>query len=346
MPSRRDFLQTSFFTSITASLPPLAFGEEIIAASQVGWVKSQQNPMLSLGGKADFDRHNIFAPAVTKEGKLYYLYYSGGPSGPANGGDYVNYQLGLALSDDGIHWRKTGKPLLPLGERDNFHATPALLRNPDGSLHKINGKWQMVFCGNRADDVELAVSSDGLHWEKDSRSPIYRKAYSPNLLQLGDEVRMYYIHKPAVIGNKKKPWEIHLATGPNLYSLKPHPGNPVIKISQTWETGALFYPYVVQESKTWVMFYGAYWASQADRKTRTAIGMATSDDGIRWTKSVNNPVVTPTPGSTFDSRYNSSQSIIRDGDHYKLYYGARKDMVHKYFAIGLATHNGSLLNRK
>ena len=182
--------------------------------------------------------------------------------------------------------------------------------------------------------------------ELEDSSPIYRNAYSPNLVQLGDEIHMYYIHKPEAVGIKNKPWEIHLASGPDLYSLKPNRGNPVIEISQTWETKALFYPYVIREGKTWVMFYGAYWASQADRQTRTAIGMATSEDGIGWTKSENNPVLTPTPGSTFDSRYTSSQSIIRDSDHYKLYYGARKDMVHKYFAIGLATHKGPLLNQK
>ncbi len=72
--------------------------------------------------------------------------------------------------------------------------------------------------------------------------------------------------------------------------------------------------------------------------------MATSRDGLRWTKHAKNPVLTPTPGSKFDSRYTSSQSVIRDGDHYKLYYASRIDMLHKYYAIGLATKRGSLLD--
>ena len=36
------------------------------------------------------------------------------------------------------------------------------------------------------------------------------------------------------------------------------------------------------------------------------------DNGVTWTKHAGNPVLTPTPGSAFDSIYNSSQSVIRE----------------------------------
>src|SRR5262245_48790191 len=128
-----------------------------------GWIKSARNPMLTLGAGDDFDSQNIMSPAIVKEGGQYYLFYAGGPVGPRNGSDLIKYQLGLALSRDGETWKKTGKPLLPLGERDNFHVTPALLRTPGGELHKERGQWRMVYCGNREDDVEYATSPDGLH---------------------------------------------------------------------------------------------------------------------------------------------------------------------------------------
>ena len=99
--------------------------------------------MLSLGSAGEFDSQNIFAPCIVKQGGRYFLFYSGGPSGPGNGGDFVRYQIGLALSSDGESWRKTAKPLLPLGQRDDFHATPAVLRNPDGTLRREGGKWHM-----------------------------------------------------------------------------------------------------------------------------------------------------------------------------------------------------------
>ena len=310
-----------------------------------GWIKSSGNPMLSLGKSGDFDSQNIMSPSIVKERGTYYLYYAGGPLGPRNGGDLIKYQLGLALSGDGESWKKTGQPLLPLGERDNFHVTPTLLRNPGGGLRKQDGKWHMLYCGNREDDVEYATSPDGLHCTKDKRSPVYRQAYAPNLIQAGREIRMYHIRKPAPVDGKTRPWEVHLAAGRDLFSLQSHPANPMLKISQPWEKGALFYPYVIQEGNTWIMFYASYWDKKdpQDRKGYTAIGMATSSDGIRWTKREGNPILTPIPGSPYESVYNSSQSVIRDGDHYKMYYATRIDMIHKYYAICMARKPGKLL---
>jgi len=333
-------------TALALALPKTAradAGQGSTAKPETAWVKSPKNPMLRLGPADAFDSQNIFAPAIAKDGGKFHLYYAGGPSGPKNGGELVCYQLGVALSDDGESWTKTGQPLLPLGTRDDFHATPALLRDPAGNLLKPGGLWHMVFCGNRDDDVEHATSRDGLTWEKDPRSPIFKKAYAPNLVQAGDELRMYYIHKPRLPDGKAGPWEVHLATGKDFHLLKPHPSNPMLTVSQPWEKGALFYPYVLRENETWVMLYGAYWENHPTSKSATAIGIATSRDGVHWTKSAANPALTPTPGSSYDSIYTSSQAVLRDGDGYKLYYGCRVDMVHKYFAIGLATKRGPLV---
>lgn len=324
--------------------PVLAGGAEPLPALN-GWIKSPRNPVLRLGAAGAFDSQNIFAPAIAKDGGKYFLFYAGGPSGPETGGELVRYQIGLALSDDGETWTKTGSPLLPLGERDNFHATPALLRDAAGHLLKSGGLWHMVYCGNRADDVEHATSRDGLTWKKDPRNPIYKAAYAPNLVEIDGELRMYYIAKPKPAGGKPVPWEVRLATGDGFHSLKPHPSNPMLQVSQPWESGALFYPYVLRENDTWVMFYASYWQNHPATKRATAIGTATSRDGWQWTKNPANPVLTPTPGSAYDSIYTSSQSVLRDGDVYRMYFAGRVDMVHKYFAIGLATQAGSLVAR-
>lgn len=297
-----------------------------------GWKKSPDNPVLALSPKGNFDSQNIFAPAIAKHKDTYYLYYSGGPSGPLTGEDLINYQLGLATSTDGVHFKKLGQPLLPLGVRDNFHSTPTLLRDSQGNLQlDEDGTWHLFFNGNRADDVEHATSRDGIRWTKDPRSPIYHGAYAPNVLKVGDEYRMYHIHKPAM-GN----WEVHLATGPDLQSLRPHKSNPVLTVSQPWEEKHLVYPYVLRDGDSWAMFYAAYWKSPEGGQ-KTAIGTATSSDGVHWTKYEQNPILTPTAESPYDSVYNSSQAVIRDGDTYRIFYAGRVDAIHKYFAINLAT---------
>jgi hypothetical protein len=326
---RSNAVRHGHFLRCIAVLYAVAFsgtarGNDLWAA---GWQKSPENPILSLS-PGSFDSQNIFAPAIAKQNGTYYLFYSGGPSGPLTGQDYINYQLGLATSTDGVNFTKLGQPLLPLGVRDNFHATPTLLRNPQGDLHlDQSGTWHMFFNGNRADDVEHATSTDGIHWTKDPLGPIYQNAYAPNILKIGDEYRMYYVHKPAS-GN----WQIHMATGPSIYSLQPSPANPILTQSQAWESSNLFYPYVLQDNVVWTMFYGGYLSPG-----KTAMGTATSTDGVHWTKTPSNPILTPTAGSAYDSLYTSSEAVIRDGDVYRMFYAGRVDTIHKYFSINTAT---------
>lgn len=243
--SRRWFLQD--VASCAAGL--LLHRAACAARFPAAWHKSPHNPILSLGPAGAFDSHNIMSPAVARHDGRYFLFYSGGPAGPKSNEDYVHYQLGLALSDDGDHFRKTGTPLLELGQRDNFHCCPALLRNPGGDLRIEDGQWHLLYNGNRADDVEHDTSPDGLTWTKDRRSPIYRFAYSPSLVRTADEYRMYYVHKPPHRSGRAIPWEIHLATGSDLYSLHPHAANPVLTLSQPWEKANLFYPYVLKEGR-------------------------------------------------------------------------------------------------
>jgi len=316
----------------------LALGARGQAGQANGWVKSPANPVLSLGAAGAFDSQNIMGPSIVKYNGEYYLYYAGGPSGPDTGADFINYQLGLARSSDGVHFQKTGTPILPLGTRDNFHVTPAPLRDPAANLYLPDDKWHLFYCGNRADDLEHATSTDGVTWTKDPANPIYRAAYAPHMLWDGTRYRLYSIRKPS-----GKPWEVALATGLDWYSLTLHPDSPVLTLGQAWEKGALFYPYVIKEGDRWILFYASYWNTNTISATATAIGMATSSDGIHWTKRPDNPILRPTPGSSYDRVYTSSQSVIRDGNLYRMFYAGRIDMRHKYYSIGQATHAAPLL---
>ena len=215
-PTRRQFVSAATILAAGGTSKLEALPSE---SPQPTWIKSKKNPVLGLGPGNAFDSQNIMSPAIAKDGGQYFLFYAGGPAGPRTKEDYVRYQLGLAISKDGERWIKRSEPLLELGKRDNFHCTPALLRTPRGELHKRDGRWHMVYCGNRADDVEYATSGDGLTWEKDRGNPIFRNAYAPNLLQVGNEIWMYYVHKPGSRNGKARPWEIHLARGCDFNSL-------------------------------------------------------------------------------------------------------------------------------
>ena len=76
------------------------------------FIKYSENPILTLGKSGEWDGHNIGFPMVIKDGSQYLLYYSGGQNqkDPISG-SYANYQLGMAISSDGIHFEKSKKIL-------------------------------------------------------------------------------------------------------------------------------------------------------------------------------------------------------------------------------------------
>ena len=69
---------------------------------------------------------------------------------------------------------------------------------------------------------------------------------------------------------------------------------------------------------------------------RCSMGLAVSDDGISWEKCEDNPLIQPGPDE-WDSIYSSCSSVVRTPEgKWRLYYAGRKDMIHKYHAIGMA----------
>jgi predicted GH43/DUF377 family glycosyl hydrolase len=111
---------------------------------------------------------------------------------------------------------------------------------------------------------------------------------------------------------------------------------------QEWEHRRLFYPTVVKYDGLYLMWYASYWIEKTDADM-TAIGFAVSEDGIRWRKNPNNPVLRPDPKLAWESHYNSSQSVMRlDDGTWRIWYGSRKEppFVNKYFAIATAEWTG------
>ena len=78
------------------------------------------------------------------------MYYAGGPASGMPG--YYRYQLGLATAANPAGpWTKHGEPLLPLGESDNFHTTPTLLRGENNEVLWEDGETR----GQNTCELEL-----------------------------------------------------------------------------------------------------------------------------------------------------------------------------------------------
>jgi hypothetical protein len=71
---------------------------------------------------------------------------------------------------------------------------------------------------------------------------------------------------------------------------------------------------VIHDAAEYKMYYAGVHGCCA-----LAIGLATSDDGIHWTKSPNNPVIVPSAAG-WDSGYVSAPQVDYDGATYRMYY--------------------------
>jgi predicted GH43/DUF377 family glycosyl hydrolase len=295
------------------------------------WQRDTAGPVLSLGKKGAFDDQHLFAPCVCREKGQYSLWYSGSRGKVAE----RIFQLGLATSKDGKHFtRHPSSPVFRFPDGKRSILTPTLLRNPDGSVLREEGKLRLWFSAANLTETKAlhtlheTTSEDGLRWAPPSPAEL-QHVYAPTILKEKDRYHMWYTDvssSPWVIrhawSKEGKRWEVT--------------AKPVLVVDQKWEKGRLFYPTVVKEGQVYLMWYGSYWAARANT---TALGFAVSLDGVRWYKNPHNPVLRPDPAREWESHYNTSQSVLKlpDGS-WRIWYASRSKppFVHKYFAIGTA----------
>jgi uncharacterized repeat protein (TIGR01451 family) len=100
-----------------------------------------------------------------------------------------------------------------------------------------------------------------------------------------------------------------------ICSLTKYGGNPVLNVGSngSWDDTWVLNPTVLLDSGTYRMWY-----SGVDGSGLYQIGLATSPDGISWTRSGSNPVLSPS--QTWEINRVSSPSVILDGPTYKMWY--------------------------
>ncbi|MBE2236364.1 MAG: hypothetical protein IAE81_01150 [Caldilineaceae bacterium] len=144
----------------------------------VNWVK-YNDPTIDNPGKVfessgyseTFDGYSVLSPEVLKFNGKYHMWYAG------NGGLISSNQIGYAVSDDGITWKRykseeEPEPVLPIGEPGAWDegetVSPTIIRK-DAILH-------MWYQGSNADKsitgIGHATSTDGITWTKDPANPL------------------------------------------------------------------------------------------------------------------------------------------------------------------------------
>lgn len=168
---------------------------------------------------------------------------------------------------------------------------------------------------------------------------------NPILASSNNYYDYYGISQPVVIYDEGiyKMWYYGDSGGGQTYILyaesndginwTPYSGNPVISPSYygNWDSESVNPGAVLKENGVYKMYYGG-WSSQ---NSVWSIGLATSTDGINWTK-YPQPILTGTYGWEYQL---VPSSIIKFNDTYYLYYTGRNLPEYK---IGVAISNDGI----
>jgi predicted GH43/DUF377 family glycosyl hydrolase len=294
-------------------------GEAVLDADPTTWSKSASNPVLPVGGVAEWDSTMTSNPTIIFNGTEYQLYYGG----------YYNplYPTGRATSNDGIGFIKdASNPVLPTsGGIDSAGAViNALLFNDDyTSEYKA---WYTEWDGSQ-NRIGYAVSGDGRAWTKYPGTPVLdgtgggnwddyvssgNGVMGPAILKINGT---YYLWYAARSGASR--FSIGLATSKDGVSFTKAANSQVMTASVgKFDSGNVFQPSVIYRRDKYIMFYegdtGA-WPSE--------VGLATSPDGTAWTKQNNNNfILNIGANGQWDSIAVGGPTVLFKDGLYRMYY--------------------------
>ena len=206
-----------------------------------GFYKPAENPILSADSSFTFtdpltkqlvkwQKADVFNPAaIVKEGKIYMLYRCEDNPAAALGGR--TSRLGLAESEDGIHFKKFPTPVLYPDSSEYLQydypggcEDPRLVQTEEGLYVVAYTAWN-----NKTARLSIAFSNDLIHWQK--KGPAFAKAYEGRFLnswsKSGSIITKIENGKQVVARINGKYWMywgeqlINLAWSDNLYDWNP-----------------------------------------------------------------------------------------------------------------------------
>ena len=282
-----------------------------------GW-KKYPGPVLNLGSSGSWDDNMASYPTVIKDGSTYKMWYSGYDG---------SIRIGYATSPDGITWTKYGaNPVLNVGAGgswdDAYVIDPCVIK--DGAYYKM---WYTGSDGTYQ-RIGYAYSTTGTSWTKSGLNPRLSAGPSgqyddvhvawPSVIKDGSVYKMWYS------GYDGSRWRIFYATSPDGAVWSKYDGDPVpggatdiilnVGSAGSWDDEHVLWPTVLKTGDVYFMWYVGYDGANY------RIGLAYSANGISWTKSGSNPVLSLGLSGSWDDNEVITPAVIQDGLYFKMWY--------------------------
>jgi hypothetical protein len=291
--------------------------------SKSSWVDYNLNPIFTIYDSPTNPTGGVSQAIVLFENNVYRIWY-------LNTYNSGKGDIGHAESADGIIWHNvTNSPVLTAGRQgswDDYTVGPGIVIKENGIYKMYYNGWQ-TYEGMQS--VGVAVSVDAIHWEK-NRIPVLNAneiEYRVGASALVKKDSIYYLYYGYKSQNNSE-IKIALATSADGVRFNRYQNNPILTATEKWEGSSVLYPTVILEDGIFKMIY--------NNGPRNAFGKATSEDGIHWTKSINNPIFTVNDTNNHWCDDITYPYLVKFGNYYRIYYSGGVGGIK---AIGLLTSN-------
>lgn len=254
-------------------------------------------------------------PTVVRFRGKYFMYFSIPPQ-EKDGGKY-GWTTGIAQSDDLLDWTYV-KNLLPDQEcvKNGFCAPCARVFN-----NKVYLFYQSY--GNGAKDaICMAVSEDGLNFTPNPNNPIFRphgdwtngRAIDADVYRFNNKFFLYAatrdpagkIQKIVVATSDINPEDLDTTTPDDW---KQAYDGSILEPTTSWEAKCIEAPTTIERNGKLYMFYAGGYNNDPQH-----IGVAISDDGIKWTRLWTIPFITNGPQGQWNSSESGHPGVFLDDD--------------------------------
>jgi predicted GH43/DUF377 family glycosyl hydrolase len=267
--------------------------------------RARAEPVLSRGAQGDWDAVDVLNPSVIRQGDAYYNFFSGY--------DGKTWHTGLAVSGDGVTWRKEGTILSP--EPSTWEGT-AIAAN--GSAITDNGGILYYYQAGDPVQIGLARSRNGHQWAKNGPPVLTvgpweswdeRGVADPYVIRAGENYYMFYLGL-----DRARRQRLGVAESRDGVSWRKLRSNPILEMG---EYGAIDEK-GLGEPAVWAS-RGFYWMlyTGRDHNEVRRMRLARSRDGVRWEK-------LPTAiagGQAWDSKVICDPTVLVNGSRVTVWFG-------------------------
>ncbi|MBI4330439.1 MAG: hypothetical protein HY673_04060 [Chloroflexi bacterium] len=232
-----------------------------------------------------------------------------------------------------VGWQKQATPVLPLGPAGTWDSSAAA----NVSVVKDGSTLKMYYSGQNLAgrfQIGVATSTDGgITWSKHPGNPVVpagsasawdaEGVASPAVVIDGSTYKMWFMGRDASDMTR-----IGYATSTDGGLTWSKRTTPVLTAQHAFEAAGVGSPAVIKDSGDFKMWYTAK-VGPGFAIGELTIGLATSPDGIAWTKNGATPVFTPAtaPTAAFSQRGVGVASVMRDSDNlYKMWFTGYRGM--------------------